>query len=376
MATGPSDIRSAGASGTYSERERRAMAMALTLASRARSRARPNPGVGCVLLRDGEVVSAGTSERAGGRHAEIVALQAAGGLADGATAVVTLEPCNHVGRTGPCSEALIEAGVSRVIAAIRDPGRLAGGGVERLREAGVEVQVGLFDAWAREVHRVFLVGAAAGRPHLTLKLARTRDGALAMQQRRWVTGPIARRHVHRLRAEVDAVVVGVGTVLADDPALDVRDVAVSLRQPRPVVLDSHLRTPPEARVVAAGALVVAAEGRDEAAAAGLRSGGARVLTVAAGRDGRLDLAAAMTALFENDITSVLAEPGPALQASLMAQRLVDDVLVHAAPDVADAADLPTVPDTLAFPLEYDVRRIRLLGDDLEVHVRPGHPPAG
>ncbi len=344
------------------------MALALRLADQATAVARPNPGVGCVLLRDGVVLAFGATEQVGGRHAEVVALDAAGASARGATAVVTLEPCNHTGRTGPCSRALVEAGVARVVVATTDPGAAAGGGAATLRGAGVEVVEGVFGDWAREVQRRFLVAAGGQRPHVTLKVARTADGALALRGRRWVTGVEARRRVHELRALADGVLVGVGTVLADDPGLDVRDAEAPAGQPRPIILDSRLRTPPSSRVVQRGAIVVGVKGALDEARRALELAGAEVLLVA-GVDGRVDAEAALRALLGVGIGSVFAEPGPALQRDLWDRRLVDDLIVHASPDVADAPDLPTVPDAIARPLELDVRQVRLLGDDLEVHAR-------
>lgn len=346
------------------------MALALQLADRATAVARPNPGVGCVLLRGDRVLATGATQRAGGAHAEVVALEAAGPDAAGATAVVTLEPCDHVGRTGPCSRALLDAGIARVVIATADPGDRASGGARRLREAGVDVEVGLFAEWAEEVHHRFLVAATRGRPYVTLKVARTADGALALRERRWVTGPEARTRVHELRALADAVLVGVGTVLADDPRLDARGVAAPAGQPRPVVLDSLLRTPPGARVLGRGALVLATPGADRARAAALRGAGAEVTVVEATAAGRLDLAAALRALRDAGIESILAEPGATLQEALWRAGLVDELVLHVAPDVADAADLPTVPLVLGDPFGHDVRRVRALGRDLELVVRP------
>ncbi len=347
-----------------------AMARALRLADEATAVARPNPGVGCVLLRDGEVVAEGATRPVGGPQAEVVALAAAGERARGATAVVTLEPCDHVGRTGPCSRALLDAGVARVVVATADPGPRAGGGAATLRAAGVEVEVGLLEPWAREVQRRFLVVAATGRPFVTLKLARTADGAMALRGRRWVTGEAARRRVHALRAAADGVLVGVGTVLADDPRLDVRDAPLpSGQQPRPVVLDTHLRTPPEAAVVGRGAVVVHGDGVEPARVEALRTAGAEPVAVPTA-GGHVDVGAALDALGRLGLASVLAEPGPALARALWVGGHVDELVVHAAPDVADGPDLPTVPDELARPLEHDVRHVRLLGEDLEVVARP------
>ncbi|MFP4312041.1 MAG: bifunctional diaminohydroxyphosphoribosylaminopyrimidine deaminase/5-amino-6-(5-phosphoribosylamino)uracil reductase RibD, partial [Nitriliruptoraceae bacterium] len=244
--------------------ERRAVARAITLAAHPVAATSPNPSVGCVLLRQDTVVAEGATVPPPGPHAEVVALSRAGERARGATAVVTLEPCAHTGRTPPCTDALLAAGVARVVIVHADPNPVARGGAARLAEAGVEVVGPLGAPWAGAVAgqlEGFLTVATRARPHVTLKRALTLDGAAVHPHgARWITGPVARRAVHRWRAEVDAVLVGVGTVLADDPRLDVREVPLPTGwgHPRPVVLDTRLRTPPTAAVVARGALLLAA----------------------------------------------------------------------------------------------------------------------
>lgn len=350
------------------------MARALALAEAATAVARPNPGVGCVLLSpNGDVIGTGATNPIGGPHAEVVALQEAGPDARGATAVVTLEPCNHTGRTGPCSVALIEAGVSRVVVATGDPDGDARGGVAALRAAGVDVEVGTLGEWAQEIHRSFLL-STRGRPALTLKVAMTAGGAMVVPGRRWVTGPEARRRVHELRSVADAVLVGIGTVLADDPRLDVRDVEVRADQPIPVVVDTHARTPPTATVVERGGWVLVGLDAPDERVEQLREAGATVIGIPP-LDGRLDLEAAIVGLAQRGLRHVFAEPGPALGQGLLAAGLVDDVILHVAADAADVArtgGVPTVAPALARPLDHDVRRLRILGDDLEVHLRPTH----
>lgn len=345
------------------------MARALVLADRATTTARPNPGVGCVLIRDGRVLSEGVTQPVGGPHAEVMALAAAGGDTRGATAVTTLEPCSHHGRTPPCTSALLEAGIARVVYALADPNPPASGGGAVLRAAGVDVEVGHLAAIAQEVHRHFLVSAAAGRPAVTLKVAMTVDGAMALHGRRWVTGPEARRRVHAMRAAADAVLVGVGTIHRDDPLLDARDVAATGPPPRAVVLDRRLTTPPTARVVRAGTVIVTSVDADAASERALASAGALVLRVPFASGDAGSPAAALAALAELGMTHVLAEPGPRLGGALLAANLVDDVLLHVAPDVADGRDLPTVAAELAHPLQLDIHRLRMLGDDLEIHLR-------
>jgi diaminohydroxyphosphoribosylaminopyrimidine deaminase / 5-amino-6-(5-phosphoribosylamino)uracil reductase len=241
--------------------ERHALMRAVALAQGSVVRASPNPGVGCVITQNGVTVGEGATAPPGGPHAEVAALRHAGDRARGAVVHVTLEPCAHHGRTPPCVEALIDAEVARVVLAHRDPNPVAAGGIERLRAAGIEVAAPLAEhdplrlAVAGQLEG-FLSLVTRGRPHVTLKLAQTSDGALvAPNGQRWLTGPAARGAVHRWRAVRDAVLVGSGTVVDDDPSLDAREVAV-VRQPRPVVFDARLRTSPEHRVARPGAIVV------------------------------------------------------------------------------------------------------------------------
>jgi diaminohydroxyphosphoribosylaminopyrimidine deaminase/5-amino-6-(5-phosphoribosylamino)uracil reductase len=358
--------------------ERAALARAVTLAAHPVVRTSPNPTVGCVLLQGGETVGVGVTAAPPGPHAEVVALQAAGRRARGATAVVTLEPCAHTGRTPPCTDALVAAGVRRVVIAHPDPNPLARGGAARLQAAGIEVEGPLGAPWSGTVARQlegFLTAATLGRPHVTLKQALTADGASVHPGgERWVTGAIARRAVHRWRASVDAVLVGVGTVLADDPRLDVRAVPPGPDgwQPRPVVLDTHLRTPPHAKVVRPGAVLVAVPPEDVAAegrAARLRDAGAEVVEVAAApADGHVDLPSALAALLARGIVSLLAEPGPTLSAALLDAGLVDRSVRHIAVRLGSG---PLAPGTTPPPGDrWELERIGGAGADLVVqHAR-------
>ena len=356
------------------------MARALALAERGRGSVRPNPLVGCVLVRDGEVVGEGFHERPGGPHAEVAALDEAGGRAAGATAYVTLEPCDHTGRTGPCTTALVDAAVRRVVYAVPDPNPAAAGGGDRLAAAGIEVEGGVLAAWAERQNDVFLSRLRTGRPHLTLKLAQTWDGALVAPGRRWVTGPAARTTVHRMRARADAVLVGVGTVLADDPRLDVRHVDVGRDdQPRPVVLDSHGRTPTTAKVVRGGAVVVTVDPGAPAWRRALAAAGTEVVTVAADDRGRVDPGAAMTALADRGIGAVLAEPGATLAASLVAAGVVDRLVVHVAGQATRSGLRPALAGCTRPPADADWtwRPVAsgTLGTDLELVVAPGGRPS-
>ncbi len=343
--------------------DRRHLARAWALAARGAATTRPNPPVGCVLVSGDGVVGEGWHERAGGPHAEVVALAAAGGRAAGATAYVTLEPCDHTGRTGPCSVALLEAGVARVVASRRDPVEGHGGGLERLASAGVEAEVVPLDGWGDALLHPWLRRTATGRPWLTLKLAVDPAGGTVPTDGRWITGPEARAAVHAQRARHDAVLVGVGTVIVDDPRLDVRDAPLVGPQPRPVVLDSTGRTPPDATVVARGAVVVTTERATVARRDALVEAGAEVVVVDTVA-GRVAPRAALLALQERGLHAIYAEPGSGLSASLVAAGLVDEFVVHRGGGV-----------TRGWPRawhegSWHVVRSRRLGTDVEVVARP------
>lgn len=337
--------------------EEPAMRRALDLARSGLGSTSPNPVVGAVILdRSGEPVGEGWHARAGSQHAEVVALAAAGGRAHGGTAVVTLEPCGHTGRTGPCTSALVAAGISRVVFAAADP--LHGGGAEVLRAAGVEVSGGLLADEAAEGNSAWLHGVRTGRPFVTWKYAATLDGrsAAADGTSRWITGPEARADVHRLRAQSDAILVGVGTVLADDPQLAARDTALT-RQPLRVVLDTDGRTPANARV------------RDAAAETLILS----AAEVKRGTDGRVDLAAALACLYDRDIRSVLVEGGPTLAGALLADGLVDKVIGYLAPALLGAGP-PALGDA-GIATIADIHRLRIadvtrIGEDLRITAYP------
>jgi diaminohydroxyphosphoribosylaminopyrimidine deaminase / 5-amino-6-(5-phosphoribosylamino)uracil reductase len=361
---------------TTSAADRAYLAAAVALGTSVRGRTAPNPGVGCLLVRDGQVVGVGATEPAGGPHAEAVALAVAGASATGATAYVTLEPCAHRGRTPPCTGALLAAGVVRVVVAHRDPHAPARGGAEVLRDAGVRVDLvdgPLRDAVAEELEG-FLTVVAARRPHVTLKLAQSVAGEL-VAERRWLTGEVARRAVHRWRRAVDAVLVGSGTVLADDPRLDVRDVTLGARpQPRAVVLDARLRTPPTAQVVARGALVLTGPDAPAAARDALEQAGAEVVTVAAAPQGGLALPAALEAVADAGLNSVLAEPGRTLAQALLDDDLVDRLVLHIAGSLQDG---PAGTAVRTPPAAWRTARVGGAGTDLiweRVRLRTPAPP--
>jgi diaminohydroxyphosphoribosylaminopyrimidine deaminase/5-amino-6-(5-phosphoribosylamino)uracil reductase len=322
------------------------MDRALRLAAAGLGRTSPNPMVGAVLVKDERVVGEGAHLRAGGPHAEAVALEAAGASAEGATCYVTLEPCAHFGRTPPCADALARAGVSRVVAACPDPyHEVAGRGLARLRTAGVRVTVGVRETEARALNRAFLCAVREGRPHVTLKTAMTLDGKIAAAdgESRWITGEAARLEAHRLRFAADAVLVGIGTVLADDPRLTVRHAGLPPREPFRVVADSRLRTPAEARILHAGdpgRVVLACVAPAPAGpAAALRARGARVLELP-GDGGRVDLRALLAALRALDVIAVLVEGGGELGAALAEASLVDRVAFFLAPRLLGGRDAP------------------------------------
>jgi diaminohydroxyphosphoribosylaminopyrimidine deaminase / 5-amino-6-(5-phosphoribosylamino)uracil reductase len=313
------------------------MRAACGLARRGLGNAWPNPAVGCIIVNEGRVVGRGWTQPGGRPHAETEALLRAGPRARGATAYVSLEPCSHRGETPPCAEALIEAGVRRVVAAIEDPDpRVSGGGMARLRAAGIAVETGLWADAAAEINAGFFSRVRRGRPLVTVKLATTLDGRIAMPggESRWITGAPARARAHLLRARHDAVMVGIGTVLADDPELTCRLNGLGTRPPVRIVVDRQLRIPPTARLLAtAGAapiwLLVAASA-DPIRRRAIAESGANVIEVAEAGD-RIDLTAALATLGARGITRLLVEGGARLAAGLLKARLVDRLAWFHAP---------------------------------------------
>lgn len=315
------------------------MRAALALARRGLGAVWPNPAVGCVIVRDGRVVGRALTAPGGRPHAEPQALAMAGEAARGATAYVTLEPCCHHGRTPPCTDALIAAGIARVVIAARDcDPRVDGGGIARLRAAGIVVEEGLLAAEAEEINAGFFSRLRLGRPLVTLKLASTLDGRIATRtgESRWITGEPARRLVHGLRGRHDAVMVGVGTVLADDPDLTCRLPGYRPGNPVRVVADTHLRTRLTSRLVATAAhaptWLLCCAGADSARRVALEEAGAAVLSVPAGSPG-IDLAAGLRMLAGRGLTRVLVEGGAKLAAALLRADLVDRIVWFHAPAV-------------------------------------------
>ena len=314
------------------------MAAALRLARRGLGAVWPNPAVGCVLVRDGAVVARGWTQAGGRPHAEAEALRRAGERARGATAYVTLEPCAHHGRTPPCADALIAAGIARCVVAIEDPDpRVQGQGIARLRAAGISVDTGTGAEVAADLNRGFLLRITQGRPLFTLKLAASLDGriATASGESRWITGQEARAVAHGLRASHDAVLVGSGTALADDPALDCRLSGMAVRSPVRLVADGRLRLPPAARVVRTAAhqptWVLTRPNGDTDHRAALLARGVRLIDVEPGADGRLTPATIAAALGRCGLTRVLIEGGAAIAAAFLAAGLIDRIAWFTAP---------------------------------------------
>ena len=357
--------------------DRRHMMRALALARRGLCSTDPNPRVGCVIAHGERIAGEGWHRYAGEPHAEVNALAAAGGHAAGATAYVTLEPCRHTGRTGPCTRALVDAGVTRVVAAMRDPDpRVAGMGFAELTAAGVEVATGLLEAQARELNRGFVSRFERGRPWVRCKLAATLDGrtATAAGESRWITGEAARADVHRLRAQAGAVLAGIGTVLADDPRLDARvEDADFLVPPMRVIVDSHLRTPPAARVFSAPGRVLVATARNASAAPELLDAGAEVVSLPDG-GGRVALGDLMAALAERGVNEVHTECGPTLAGALLESGLVDEVVVYLAPALlGDAArGMFTLPMVAAMRdrIGLEITGVERIGADLRIDAFP------
>lgn len=348
------------------------MRRALQLAARAEGFVSPRPPVGCVIVSGDEVVGEGVTEPRPGPHAEVAALQGAGSRARGATAYVSLEPCSHHSITGPCADALIEAGVARVVAGCRDPyPEVRGRGFARLRRAGIEVRTGVLRDAARRLIEPFETWSLRGRPFVTLKVAASLDGKVAAPDgtSRWITGEQARRQVHELRERADAVMVGAGTVSADDPALTVR-LPEARRQPARVLVDSSGRTPATARIFdgSAPAFVLTTRPRPD-----LELVGATVFVVDAA-EGGVDLRAGLAALGEAGLCHVVAESGPRLSASLVAEGLVDRMVLYLAPKAIGGGEAPgmlasgvkTLADAYAMRFESVAR----VGDDVRIDLRP------
>lgn len=388
----------------FNNLDRQMMARALQLARRALYTTDPNPRVGCVLVKQNQVVGEGYHVRAGQPHAERLALNAAGEQACGATAYVTLEPCSHTNRTGPCADALVEAGVTRVVAAMADPNpQVSGRGLKRLSAAGIDTAVGLLESEARALNPGFISRMTRQRPYVRIKVAASVDGrtAMASGESQWITGPAAREDVQRLRARSSAVVTGVATVLADWPSYTVRPEQWSLadyhrnnyqldfflgngsdadsdpnrvRQPLRVILDRALRTPPQVPVVTApGHCLVVAGERQAPRREALENAGAEVIALPAGETG-IDLHSLLAELNRRESNEVLIECGPTLAGAFVREGLFDEILVYMAPTLlgSSARPLLALPELsqMSEKVTLQWQDVRRIGEDLRLTLTP------
>ena len=356
----------------FSPQDQAHMRQALALAAEGRFSSSPNPRVGCLIAHGSQIVGQGFHLRAGEPHAEVHALRQAGSAARGATAYVTLEPCAHHGRTPPCSAALIQAGVSRVVAAMRDPNPLvAGQGLAMLSAAGLQVACGLLEASARELNRGFLSRIERGRPYVILKTAASLDGKTALTDGRsqWITGAAARHDVQLLRAESCAVLTGIGTILADDPQLNVRAFA-ALRQPARIVLDSHARTPLGSRIIQdSGSATVLVHASNTTPKHTALPPHVSRLSTPADENGRIHLPALLPLLAQQGYGEILVEAGGTLNSAFLEQDWVDEIVLYQAPKILghtgqSAFRLPENPQALN-EAGWHSHSISPLGNDIK-----------
>ncbi len=358
----------------FSAADHEYMTRALRLAEFGLNSTTPNPRVGCVIVKAGTVLGEGWHARAGDPHAEAHALQAAGSSARGATAYVSLEPCSHHGRTPPCAEGLIAAGVTRVVAAMQDPNpQVAGRGLAMIAAAGISAECGLLEADARELNIGFVSRMTRGRPWVRLKLAASLDGKTALENgtSQWITGPEARQDGHRWRARACAILTGIGTVRDDNPQLNVRGVDTP-RQPLKVVVDNRLELSPQARLLGSGAVLLVTVADNESKAAALRARGVDVIRLPE-NNGKVDLPALLQELGRRGINELHVEGGFRLNGALLAAGLVDELLLYLAPClIGDAArgmfDFPAL-ESLHSKQILAIRSVGMVGADLRVCAR-------
>ncbi len=337
----------------------------------------PNPRVGCVIVNNGMVVGEGWHARAGQAHAEIHALQQAGDRARSATAYVTLEPCSHHGRTPPCADALIAAGVARVVAAMRDPNpKVAGSGLARLQTTGIDTASGLMETQARELNPGFIARMEKQRPWVRSKIAASLDGGTALENgvSQWITGAAARHDVQHWRARACAVLTGIGTVLADDPQMNVRDFETG-RMPLRVVLDSQLRLPPDARILQDGGVLIVCRNDSVPQADILRQAGAEILALPGG-DGLTDLPALLAVLAQREINELHVEAGSGVNGAMLRAGLIDELLLYLAPTLLGSAarglfDFPALTG-MSQRTNLDILALDKVGQDIRVRARPGN----
>ena len=347
------------------------MAQALCLAEQGLYGTSPNPRVGCVIVNAGKVVGEGWHQRAGTPHAEVHALHAAGDLARDATVYVTLEPCSHHGRTPPCADALIAAGVARVVVAMQDPNPLvAGQGLARLQAAGVQVDCGVQESAARELNIGFVSRMTRQRPWVRLKTASSLDGKTALNNgvSFWITGEAARLDVHRLRARACAILTGIGTVLADDPRMDVRNVETQ-RQPLRVVVDSQLRTPVTAKILTGGKTLIVGAIADQEKITRLEGAGAEVI-ILPDASGKVDLPKLLAELAQRQLNEVMIEAGGTLNGALLNAGLIDEWVMYTAPvlmgnKARGLFDMPELTE-MSQRREVSIQDVRMVGQDIRI----------
>ncbi|ORU91781.1 MAG: riboflavin biosynthesis protein RibD [Cycloclasticus sp. symbiont of Poecilosclerida sp. N] len=356
--------------------DRRFMAQAVALAKKGQYSVKPNPCVGCVIVQRNQIIAEGWHEKAGEPHAEVRALKQAGKAAKKSTVYVTLEPCSHYGKTPPCADALIEADVSRVIIVMQDPNPLvAGQGVEKLRAAGIDVSVGLLEEESANLNKAFAYKMLTGKPYVMSKIAMSLDGKTAMEsgESQWITGTAAREDVHRLRAQSDIVLTGVGTVLADNPKLTARDGLGDLRvqQPQRVVLDSNLKIPNDAAVLSSDAhTTILTCSKNQQAISALEAKGCNVVTIVADENNQVDLQAVYGWLCTLPINSVMIEAGALLNGACLQAGMVDELIVYMAPsvlgsDAGGAFSMPTVT-RLDDKIQLNYEQMDTLGNDIKL----------
>jgi diaminohydroxyphosphoribosylaminopyrimidine deaminase/5-amino-6-(5-phosphoribosylamino)uracil reductase len=360
---------------TFSASDHALMAQALRLAEQGIYTATPNPRVGCVIAKDGAIVGQGAHLKAGEPHAEVHSLRAAGDKAKGATAYVTLEPCSHHGRTPPCADALVQAGVTKVIAAIRDPNPLvAGQGLARLAGQGIETLVGLMQAQAEDLNKGFIARMTRQMPYVRSKIACSLDGKTALNngQSQWITSEAARRDVQHWRAQSCAMLTGIGTVLADNPRLTVRDFDIG-RQPLRVVVDSRLQIPLDAAILQGGNVLIVCALEDVHKTAALTQLGVQVICLPDGA-GKVCLKSLLRHLARNEINEVMVEGGAGLNGALLQQKLIDELLTYQAPillghQAQGMIDFPALTD-MQHKLQLQILETRQVGIDTRIRAIP------